>query len=65
MEFLTNISVDAKTNPSVNEDLLTQQKVNTHIEAFKSKRRNANQYKEAVKFLEEYYQDKKKRKVKY
>ena len=65
MEFLTNISMDSKTNPKVKDDLITQQKLNAHIEAFKSKRRNANQYKEAVKFLEEYYKEKKKRKVKY
>ena len=57
--------MDSKTNPKVKDDLITQQKLNAHIEAFKSKRRNANQYKEAVKFLEEYYKEKKKRKVKY
>jgi len=63
LEFLINESVDARLNPEAFEELLTYKKVKNYVESFQNKRKDSNEYKEAVNFLKTYFDDSNKKRI--
>jgi pseudouridine-5'-phosphate glycosidase len=63
LQILIDDSVEVKTNQDMISKALTPQLVEGYIEAFKNSNKNSNDFKEAVKFLNTYYEDSNKKEI--
>jgi len=63
IKYLIDESSEARTNPGVFKDLISEKDIQRYVESFKSKRRDSNEYKEAVNFLKTYFDDTNKKMI--
>jgi hypothetical protein len=63
LKFLIDESSEARTNPEIFKDLINQKKVLRYVESFQNKRKDSNEYKEAVHFLNTYFHDDNKKSI--
>ena len=63
LKFLIEESSEARTNPDVFKQLINEKTIQTHVESFKTKRKDSNDYKEAVNFLRNYFDDSNKKTI--
>ena len=63
IKYLIDESSEARTNPEVFKDLISEKDIQKYVESFKSKRRDSNEYKEAVNFLKTYFDDNNKKRI--
>ena len=63
LKFLIDESSEARSDPEVFKDLIHQKKVLKYVESFQNKRKDSNEYKEAVHFLKTYFDDSSKKNI--
>ena len=63
LKFLIDESSEARANPEIFKDLIHQKKVLRYVESFQNKRKDSNEYKEAVHFLNTYFRDDNKKSI--
>ena len=63
IKYLIDESSEARTNPEVFKDLISEKDIQRYVESFKSKRKDSNEYKEAVNFLKTYFDDNNKKRI--
>ena len=63
LKFLIDESSEARSDPEVFKDLINQKKVLKYVESFQNKRKDSNEYKEAVHFLKTYFDDSNKKSI--
>lgn len=63
LKFLIDESSEVRAVPEVAKKQVTSKKIDMYVEAFKQKRKDSNDYKEAVKFLREYFDDSNKKSI--
>jgi hypothetical protein len=57
LALLINESSEARGNPEILKQLISEKDIQTYVEAFKNKRKDSNDYKIAVNFLKNYFDD--------
>ena len=63
LKFLIEESAEARTNPDIFKELINEKTIQNYVESFKTKRRDSNDYKEAVNFLRTYFDDSNKKNI--
>lgn len=63
LRFLIDESSEARANPEIFKDLINEKKIQNYIEAFQTKRKDSNEYKIAVSFIKNYFDDKNKKRI--
>jgi hypothetical protein len=63
LKFLIEESSEARTDPDVFKQLINEKTIQTYVESFKTKRKDSNDYKEAVNFLTNYFDDSNKKTI--
>ena len=63
LKVLIDDSSEAKGNPEINKDLISQKQVEKYREAFESKRKDSKEYTEARDFLKYYFDKANKKKI--
>lgn len=63
VNFLINESAEARTVPDVNKELISERKIQSFVESFKTKRKDSKEYIEAVDFLKSYFDDGNKKEI--
>ena len=63
LRFLIDESSEARSNPEIFKDLINEKKIQNYIEAFQTKRKDSNEYKTAVSFIKNYFDDKNKKRI--
>lgn len=63
LQFLINESVNVIDDPETNKQLVTAKKINNYVGNFRGKRSDSNDYKEALNFLKNYYDDSNKKEL--
>ena len=63
LKFLIDESSEARSDPAIFKDLINKKKVLKYVESFKNKRKNSNEFKEAVHFLNTYFDDSNKKNI--
>ena len=57
LALLINESSEVRGNPEILKKLISEKEIQTYVEAFKNKRKDSNDYKKAVNFLKNYFDD--------
>ena len=57
LTLLVNESSEVRGNPDILKKLISEKDIQTYVEAFKNKRKDSNDYKNAVNFLKIYFDD--------
>ena len=57
LTLLVNESSEVRGNPEILKQLISEKKIQTYVEAFKNKRKDSSDYKNAVNFLKDYFDD--------
>ena len=63
LKFIIDESSEVRTVPEVNKDMITGKRIFEYVEAFQTKRKDSNDYNEALKFLKEYFDDNNKKEI--
>ena len=63
LKFLIEESTEVRSVPEINKEMITGKKIDQYVEAFKQKRKDSNDYKEAVNFLKNYFDDGNKKNI--
>lgn len=63
LRFLIDESSEVSSIPEIAKEQVTSKKIDLYIEAFKQKTKDSNDYKESVKFLREYFDEKNKKRI--
>ena len=63
LKFIIDESSEVRTVPEVNKDMITGKRISEYVEAFQTKRKDSNDYNEALKFLKEYFDDNNKKEI--
>jgi hypothetical protein len=63
LKLLIDESSEARSNLDIFKDLISEKVIQKNVESFKTKRKDSNEYKDAVNFLRTYFDDSKKVKV--
>ena len=57
LTLLVNESSEVRGNPDILKKLISEKEIQKRVEAFKNKRKDSNDYKKAVNFLKDYFDD--------
>ena len=63
LKFLIEESAEARTNPDIFKLLINEKTIQNYVESFKTKRKDSNDYKEAVDYLRTYFDDSNKKTI--
>ena len=63
LKFLIEESAEARTNPDIFKELINEKTIQNYVESFKTKRKDSNDYKEALNFLRTYFDDSNKKNI--
>ena len=63
LKFLIDESSEARADSDTFKNLISEKDIQNYVESFKSKRKDSNEYKEAVNFLKTYFDDKNKKSI--
>jgi hypothetical protein len=63
LKFLIDESSEARSNPDIFKDLISEKVIQNYVESFQTKRKDSNDYKDAVNFLRTYFDDSNKKSV--
>ena len=55
LKFLIEESAEVRANPEVLKNMINEKTIEKYVEAFNNKRKDSNDYKEAVNFLRELF----------
>ena len=63
LKFLIDESSEARADSDTFKNLISEKDIQNYVESFKSKRKDSNEYKEAVNFLKTYFDDNNKKSI--
>ena len=63
LKFLFDESSEARTNPEIFKNIIKEKQIQKYIESFTSKRKDSNDYLQAVNFLKTYFDDSNKKRI--
>lgn len=63
LKFLIDESSEARSNPDIFKDLISEKVIQNYVESFQTKRKDSNDYKDAVNFLRTYFDDNNKKSI--
>lgn len=63
LKFLFDESSEARTNPEIFKNIIKEKQIQKYIESFTSKRKDSNDYIQAVNFLKTYFDDSNKKRI--
>jgi hypothetical protein len=63
LKFLIDESSEARSNPDIFKDLISEKDIQNYVESFKTKRKDSNDYKDALNFLKTYFDDSNKKSI--
>ncbi|MDA8908313.1 KAP family NTPase [Gammaproteobacteria bacterium] len=63
LKLLIDESSEARSNPDIFKDLISEKEIQNHVESFKTKRKDSNDYKRALNFLRTYFDDSNKKSI--
>jgi len=63
LKFLIDESSEARSNPDIFKNLISEKVIQNYVESFKTKRKDSNDYKDAVNFLRTYFDDSNKKSI--